>query len=199
MEADTPAPGSLAGGLRMWRPWRVDWSAVSLGALTGVAASVVLGLVYVAIGGNSVRTTFLTNLPDVDIALAILCAFFAYVAAGWATAKVAGIPYAEPAILHAVCAWLVALPVMLALLSFGAGAEYGGWFGGALGASGVLPGTVGAAEMTRSMALASVTAILAGLMGTVLGGWMGSGEPMTFTHHRTRPTVWSQPERDTSA
>jgi hypothetical protein len=29
-------------------------------------------------------------------------------------------------------------------------------------------------------------ALLIGLMGAVLGGWMASGEPMTFTHHRTR-------------
>ena len=28
-----------------------------------------------------------------------------------------------------------------------------------------------------------------GLIGSVLGGWMASGEPMTFTHHRTRDRV----------
>ena len=29
--------------------------------------------------------------------------------------------------------------------------------------------------------------LLLGLVGGVIGGWMGSGEPMTFTHYRTRP------------
>ena len=44
-----------------------------------------------------------------------------------------------------------------------------------------------AALAARNAALAAVTALLLGLMGGVIGGWMGSGEPMTFTHYRTRP------------
>jgi len=38
---------------------------------------------------------------------------------------------------------------------------------------------------TRNAALGTVTALLLGLMGSVIGGWMASGEPMTFTHYRT--------------
>jgi hypothetical protein len=38
---------------------------------------------------------------------------------------------------------------------------------------------------TRNAALGGVTALLLGLIGSVIGGWMASGEPMTFTHHRT--------------
>ena len=42
------------------------------------------------------------------------------------------------------------------------------------------------AVATRNNALATTVALLLGLVGSVLGGWMASGEPMTFTHHRTR-------------
>lgn len=38
----------------------------------------------------------------------------------------------------------------------------------------------------RNSALCAITALLLGLMGSVIGGWMGSGEPMTFNHHLTR-------------
>ena len=47
---------------------------------------------------------------------------------------------------------------------------------------------VAAANAARNTATAAVTALLLGLVGSVIGGWMGSGEPMTFTHHRTRAT-----------
>lgn len=39
---------------------------------------------------------------------------------------------------------------------------------------------------TRNAALTALTALLLGLIGSVIGGWMASGEPMTFTHYRTR-------------
>jgi hypothetical protein len=39
---------------------------------------------------------------------------------------------------------------------------------------------------TRNGALGAVTALLLGLVGSVLGGWMACGEPMSFTYHRTR-------------
>jgi len=40
--------------------------------------------------------------------------------------------------------------------------------------------------MARNGALGALTALLLGLVGSVVGGWMASGEPMTFTYHRTR-------------
>jgi hypothetical protein len=42
---------------------------------------------------------------------------------------------------------------------------------------------------TRNAALGAVTALLLGLVGSVIGGWMASGEPMTLTYHRTRDSV----------
>ncbi len=43
-------------------------------------------------------------------------------------------------------------------------------------------------KVTRNVALGAVTALLLGLMGSVVGGWMASGEPMTFDHHHNRTT-----------
>lgn len=41
-------------------------------------------------------------------------------------------------------------------------------------------------KVARNSALGAVTALLLGLVGSVIGGWMASGEPMNFTHWRTR-------------
>jgi len=41
----------------------------------------------------------------------------------------------------------------------------------------------------RNSALGAVTALLLGLVGAVVGGWLASGEPMSFTHYRTRNNV----------
>ncbi len=48
-------------------------------------------------------------------------------------------------------------------------------------------------KVTRNSALGAITALLLGLVGSVIGGWMASGEPMTFTHHLTRPAMPSDP------
>jgi hypothetical protein len=41
-------------------------------------------------------------------------------------------------------------------------------------------------KVTRNSALGAITALLLALLGSVIGGWMASGEPMNFTHYRTR-------------
>jgi len=38
----------------------------------------------------------------------------------------------------------------------------------------------------RNSALGAVTALLLGLVGSVIGGWMACGEPMSLTYHRNR-------------
>jgi hypothetical protein len=43
---------------------------------------------------------------------------------------------------------------------------------------------------TRNSALGAATALLLGLIGAVIGGWMASGEPMNFSHYRTRTPVY---------
>jgi hypothetical protein len=45
-------------------------------------------------------------------------------------------------------------------------------------------------KVTRNSALGAVTALLLGLLGSVIGGWMACGEPMNFTHYRTRKPVY---------
>ena len=44
-------------------------------------------------------------------------------------------------------------------------------------------------KVLRNGALGAVTALLLGLMGSVIGGWLASGEPMNFSHYRTRKSV----------
>jgi len=120
--------------------------------------------------------------------MVILSAFFAFVIGGWAAGKITGARHSEPAILHAVIAWLVATPILVALLAAGAGNAFGGWYGGLV----VSPLSAAAAtasttpDVIRNTALAAITSLLVGLVGSVIGGWMASGEPMTFTHHRKR-------------
>jgi hypothetical protein len=45
---------------------------------------------------------------------------------------------------------------------------------------------------TRNSALGVFTALLLGLIGGVVGGWMASGEPMNFSHYRTRKALYHQ-------
>ncbi len=45
-------------------------------------------------------------------------------------------------------------------------------------------------KAVRYSALGAVTALLLGLVGSVLGGWMACGEPMSVTHFRTRQSTF---------
>jgi hypothetical protein len=61
-----------------------------------------------------------------------------------------------------------------------------------------------AARAARNSALGAVTALLLGLVGGVLGGWMASGEPMHPFHYRTRdlanrPATTGMPATGTEA
>jgi hypothetical protein len=47
-------------------------------------------------------------------------------------------------------------------------------------------------KATRNSALAAVSALLLGLVGAVLGGWLGCGEPMSITYYRTRPAYTNE-------
>jgi hypothetical protein len=70
----------------------------------------------------------------------------------------------------------------------GASPVGGGWYRG-LSAIPTVVTPLSDADMAvavRNNALATAVALLVGLIGAVVGGWMASGEPMTFTHYRTR-------------
>jgi len=177
-----------------WRPWPVAWSGVWVGALAALTLGLIIGLVGFAIGVHEMSTRIVSwkAVRLVSVIFSIAGAFFSFVLGGWAAARVAGIRRAEPAMLHGVIAFLVTVPIMLALAALGATSHYGSWYAGLAGTPAWVTATVAAtasadaAAAARNAALTSVTALLLGLVGSVLGGWMASGEPMSLTYYRRR-------------
>jgi uncharacterized membrane protein YeaQ/YmgE (transglycosylase-associated protein family) len=189
-----------------WIPWPVSWSAIWVGALSALALALLFGLVGIALGlhllGPSGRIVDWHKFGIGALIFSVCGAFFSGVVGGWVAGRIAGILRSEPAMLHGAIVWLVTVPLLLALAALGAGSYFGGWYGGLAGQAvwatpPSLPGTPldpaaraaaeqEAARIARNSALGAVTALLLGLVGSVLGGWMASGEPMTFTYYRTR-------------
>ena len=177
--------------------WPVNWSAAWVGALTSLAVSVILGLVATIIGASTAHplASFHT-VAIISLIAVVVAGFFAFAAGGWAAGKIAGFSHSEPSILHAAVSWLIALPLILLALAAGAGQAFGGWYGGLVGASPLVAAATtatNAPDVARNSALAALTSILIALIGAVIGGWLASGEPMNFTHHRTR--TLTSPER----
>jgi hypothetical protein len=197
---------TIAGSPRedVWRAWPVSWSAVWVGALTALAALLIIGLIGLAVGGHvigpSSRILSWREFGLLALAFSVGGAFFSFVAGGWASARLAGILRAEPAMLHGAMVWLVTVPMLLILAGFGSSNLLGRWYGG-LGGTPVwvqAPAPKAAlvaendaakkeveeaAQATRNSALGALTALLLGLIGNVIGGWLASGEPMTFMHY----------------
>jgi len=71
--------------------------------------------------------------------------------------------------------------------------QLGSWYGALSGVPAwvttVPPADPEVAQLMRNTAVATVVALLIGLIGSVIGGWMASGEPMTLTYYRTRETL----------
>jgi hypothetical protein len=172
-----------------WVIWPVSWSAIWVGALTALAVGLLIGLIGVALGANEVaQYVDWKKLHLIGLVFSVGGAFFGYVAGGWAAARIAGRIRSEPAILHGAIVWLVTIPMLLILGALGAVGHVGGWYGGlaSITAGSAPIGDIEMAAAVRNNALATAVALLIGLIGAVLGGWMASGEPMTFTYHRTR-------------
>jgi len=140
--------------------------------------------------------------------------FLSFALGGWVAGQIAGFRRSEPCMLHGACAWLLAIPVLTLLAGMGTAGMYGGWLSGLgpnhpgwsyvssdapvvqpIGASANDPTATRSARVVtddqvaraaRNTALTTVAALLLGLMGAVIGGWASSGEPMTFTYHKTR-------------
>jgi hypothetical protein len=204
---ETPAAGPSAS-------WPVLWSAIFVGTLTALALVVVFGLVGLALGahvsGPSRVVLDWKTLAWSGLALSVFGSFLAFVAGGWVAGRIAGFVRSEPAMLHGAIVWLIAVPMLLTLASHGAGNYLGNWYAGlapnhpAWAEPKAMPADNGnavddrgttqpraahdtdAAKATRNAALGAVAALLLGLMGAVIGGWMASGEPMTFTHWHQR-------------
>jgi len=204
-----------------WHAWPVSWTAVWVGALTSITIALLFGLIGIAVGahllGPEHRVVDLHKMHMWGLIFSVCGAFFAFVAGGWVTGKIAGILHSEPAMLHGAIAWLIAVPLMLAFVSQGAGPYFGGWFGGLSAQSSAAPferpealgsGATAAERAayreevssyqerlktwnedtpraTRNSALGALTALLLGLVGSVLGGWMACGEPMNPAYRRT--------------
>jgi hypothetical protein len=172
-----------------WTVWPIAWSAVWVGALTALAVGLIIGLVGFAVGANEVAESWSwKELRLITIAFSVGGAFFAFVAGGWVATTIAGRRRSEPAMLHGAIVWLLTLPLLLALAAAGVLGHYGGWYGGlaAMPPMSAVADNPALAETMRNDALATVAALLLGLVGAVLGGWMASGEPMTLTHYRVR-------------
>ena len=177
-----------------WTRWPIAWSAIIVGALTALAVGLIVGRLGFAVGAHEVsRYVDWKEVRLITLIFSVAGAFFAFVAGGWTAAKIAGILRSETAMLHGAIVWLVALPLLLLLAALGPSVYFGSWYGGLAGtpawAIAATSPPPELAEAMRNNAVATALALLVGLVGSVLGGWMASGEPMTFTHHRTRVRV----------
>jgi hypothetical protein len=175
-----------------WRPWPV-WSAVWVGALAALAVGLIIGLIGFAVGAHQLaapRAATWKNVRLITTIFNVAGAFFAFVVGGWIAARIAGLRRAEPAMLHGAVAWLVTIPVFLVLAALGSVGSFGGWYGGLVTSPtwmAQVPAAGGdVAAAIRNASLATVCALLLGLVGAVLGGWMASGEPMSVTYYRRR-------------
>ena len=161
------------------RPWPISWGAAWIGALAGLLATVIFGLVAVGLGAQTAGVEGrLADWDDVglwSLVFAVFGAFLVGVIGGWSAARSAGIRRAESAILHGVVAWLIGTTLFLFLSALGGGA-IGGW------AAAFTPALVGVdpatAEAARNGAIAGAFVLLLGLVGSVIGAWLASGEPM---------------------
>src|SRR5207245_9217168 len=97
---------------------------------------------------------------------------------------------ATTALRHGGVVWLLTMPMMLRSAALGATGHWGGCYGGLAGSpiwSTAVPAVdPEAARAFRNTALVTVTALLLGLVGAGLGGWLASGEPMSLTYYRRR-------------
>jgi hypothetical protein len=166
-----------------WRNWPVAWSAIWIGALAALAVGVIIGLLGLATGAHQVsRFVSWKNVQMTTVVFGVAGSFFAFVVGGWVAGRIAGIRRAEPAMLHGAVVWALGFALLLGLGALGATGSFGSWYGGLAGtppwAAATPPASADMAEAVRGTALATLVAMLLGLVGSILGGWMASGEPM---------------------
>jgi hypothetical protein len=172
-------------------PWPITWSAVWVGALATLTIGLLIGLIGFALGAHEASKALTwKNVKLITVIFSVGGAFFAFVVGGWAAGRIAGVMRAETAMLLGAVVWVLTVPLLLVVAALGGTAHFGGWYGGLAGSpiwtSAIPPVDPNLAAATRNTALATVFALLLGLVGSVLGGWMASGEPMTLTYHRRR-------------
>jgi len=183
------------GHFEDWMDWPVHWSGIWVGALGALALALIFGLVGIAVGAHQAGPARALARPSdfgtPALIFSVLGAFFSFVLGGWIAGRLTGLRNAERGALHGAIVWLVSIPIFLLMAAFGATSLFGGWYGGLAGtpiwvtpsATIVDPVTLAAA---RNSALGALTAMLIGLIGAVLGGWMASGEPMMIARRAER-------------
>ena len=175
--------------------WPINWSAIWVGTLAALAVALIISLIGAALGAHQLGPAGrIASWKDVGfgtLVFSVIGAFFSFVVGGWVVGKINGFRRAEADMLHGAIVWLVAVPLLVTLAALGAGTLFGGWYGGLAGmpvwvTQNNVAADPTAATAARNAALLTVTALLIGLMGSVLGGWLASGEPMSIYLYRTR-------------
>jgi hypothetical protein len=188
-----------AGGIAT-KAWPVYWSAIWAGALSALALALIFGLIGTALGAHQVGKK-VVNLHDMTfwgLVFSVAGAFFSFVVGGWVASSIASLRRAEDAALHGALSWLVALPMLLVLGALGAASFFGGWYGGLAGtpvwaSASNVTADPNAAMVARNSAIGAVTALLIGLVGSCIGGWWASGEPMSLTYRRAKQETTERP------
>ena len=171
-------------------PWYVSWSGVFVGALSALALLLVFGLTAIAVGAHQIGERFASwhEFSLIALAFSVFGSFLSFALGGWAAARVTGTRRPETAILHGAISWLVTIPGLLFFAALGAGGYLGAWYGGLAAPPPWTPQatpmveSAAAALAARNAALGALTALLLGLAGSVVGGWIGSGERMSLSY-----------------
>ena len=194
--------------------WPISWSATFVGGLTAVAILILTGLIGIAIGAHQLSHGEAARpLGFWSLLYTVASAFFSFVAGGWVAGKINGDRRSETTALHGAVAWALCVPAIFMLLAVGVGSYFGPWYGdlgrlstpanaspelrrpaeatptaGRTAAAGAVtaptPRAQAEARAMRNAALGGVTALVLGLAGSVIGGWMASGEPMSLRYRR---------------
>ena len=171
-------------------PWYVSWSGIWVGALSAFALLLVFGLTGIAVGAHQLgqRIASWHEFRLITLAFSVFGSFLSFVIGGWVVARVAGTRRAETAMLHGAIVWVVTIPGLLFFAALGVGGFLGTWYGGLAAPPAWAPQATplvesrAAAIVARNAALGALPAVLLGLIGGVIGGWMGSGERMTLNY-----------------
>ena len=183
MDSERSVVATVSSRTDTWSPWPVSWSALWVGALAALATALLIGLIGTAVGAHQMKEGRIVTsggLHLLTIVFSVAGAFFSAVVGGWVAARIAAIRRADTAMLHGAIVWLLGVPFVLLLAGLGVTGYFGGWYAGFLPAA----RTAADAAAMRNAALGGATALLIGLVGGVIGGWMASGESMTLAAHR---------------
>ena len=201
---DRPMDRPVTAGRRTywndtWTGWHLDWGAVWIGAFAMLVAGVLFSLIATAVGAQKAvdaRVLKFADVPFVTIAFSVFGAFLASAIGAWVAARMSGARLAEPAILHGVAAWLLLMAIVVTLAALAGAHSFAGGYLGNLTPPGA-PAPAGAAvdpnasTAIRNAAVGSVLGILIGLMGSVVGAWIASGEPLGDLAHYRRADRWT--------